>query len=54
MGYSSAIEREAEMVATVIRQWCLLLENLAVTVPADEDHAQSRLRAAFDDHQAWL
>lgn len=30
LGYSSAVEREAEMVATVVRQWCLLLENLAV------------------------
>lgn len=54
LGYGSAVEREAEMVATVVRQWCLLLENLAVRVDSDADHADRRLRSAFDDRQAWL
>lgn len=52
--YTPIIEREAEMVATVIKEWCVLLEHLGVQIAADEGSPARRLRAAFDDHQAWL
>lgn len=51
-GYSAGYEREAEMVATVIKEWATLLERL------DQQGTQTvttgRLAGAFDDHQGWL
>lgn len=43
-GYTAPAEQEAEMVATVIKEWASLLEHLG-----------PRPRSgAFDDHQGWL
>lgn len=52
-GYGPAIEREAEMVATVIKEWASLLEELRFG-PDRRTSAARRLRGAFDDHQGWL
>lgn len=52
-GYGPAREREAEMVATVIKEWATLLDRLRFT-PARKTDVAGRLRGAFDDHQAWL
>ncbi|MBB5155934.1 hypothetical protein [Saccharopolyspora phatthalungensis] len=52
-GYGPAFEREAEMVATVIKEWATLLDRLKLTPDRKTDAAQ-RLRGAFDDHQGWL
>ncbi|GAB3497104.1 hypothetical protein [Amycolatopsis cihanbeyliensis] len=52
-GYGPAFEREAEMVATVIKEWATLLERLDFTPDRDTEAAR-RLRGAFDDHQGWL
>jgi hypothetical protein len=52
-GYGPVAEREAEMVATVIKEWATLLE--ALKFPAAQRTASGRrLRGAFDDHQGWL
>lgn len=51
-GYEPAAEREAEMVATVIKEWATLLERLKVSPEARR--SGRRLRSAFDDHQGWL
>jgi hypothetical protein len=50
-GYEPAFEREAEMVATVIKEWATLLEHLEFTSYRKSDR---RIRGAFDDHQGWL
>ena len=55
-GYDQRHEHEAELVATVIKEWATLLENLA---GAPERHSESSpssesLRSAFGDHQGWL
>ena len=47
-GYDAAYEHEAEMAATVIKDWASLLDRLQ----ASPD--RSRLGGAFDDHQGWL
>jgi hypothetical protein len=52
-GYGPACEREAEMVATVIKEWATLLDRLRFA-PVRKTAAARRLRGAFDDHQAWL
>ncbi|GLY68761.1 hypothetical protein [Amycolatopsis taiwanensis] len=52
-GYGPGYEREAEMVATVIKEWATLLETLKFPSKQKTDAAQ-RLRGAFDDHQGWL
>ncbi|MEB3371321.1 hypothetical protein [Saccharopolyspora mangrovi] len=52
-GYGPAFEREAEMVATVIKEWATLLERLQFS-PDRKTDAARRLRGAFDDHQGWL
>jgi hypothetical protein len=52
-GYDQAVEREAEMVATVIKEWATLLERLSFA-PDRNSVAARRLRGAFDDHQGWL
>ncbi len=52
-GYGPACEREAEMVATVIKEWATLLERLDFSPDRRSDTAR-RLRGAFDDHQGWL
>ena len=52
-GYGQAIEREAEMVATVIKEWATLLDRLRFT-PDRRTDASRRLGGAFDDHQGWL
>ncbi|WP_244170465.1 CUE domain-containing protein [Amycolatopsis tolypomycina] len=52
-GYSLVAEREAEMVATVIKEWATLLEALKFS-PVQGSKASRRLHGAFDDHQGWL
>ncbi|MBB6174326.1 hypothetical protein HNR23_004386 [Nocardiopsis mwathae] len=52
-GYGPEHEREAEMVATVIKEWSTLLERLKFS-PDRKTHSARRLRSAFDDHQGWL
>lgn len=52
-GYGPEVEREAEMVATVIKEWATLLDQLKFSPDRATDTAQ-RLRGAFDDHQGWL
>ncbi|UOX88389.1 hypothetical protein MUY14_43045 [Amycolatopsis sp. FBCC-B4732] len=52
-GYSLVAEREAEMVATVIKEWATLLEALKFS-PAQTSRAGRQLHGAFDDHQGWL
>lgn len=51
-GYGPDFEYEAEMVATVIKEWATLLDRLQVST----DHAPvgRSLQGAFDDHQGWL
>ncbi|GAA4878813.1 hypothetical protein [Saccharopolyspora cebuensis] len=52
-GYEPHHEWEAEMVATVIKDWARLVDRLQ----HGSDHAgptAKRLRGAFDDHQGWL
>ncbi|WP_190824789.1 hypothetical protein [Saccharopolyspora pogona] len=52
-GYGPAHEHEAEMVATVIKEWAELLDRLQAR--PDRSSASSRtLQGAFDDHQGWL
>ncbi|MGW5643688.1 hypothetical protein [Saccharopolyspora sp. NPDC003762] len=51
--YGPAREREAEMVATVIKEWATLLDKLKFGTDRKTDAAR-RLRGAFDDHQGWL
>lgn len=52
-GYSAGCEREAEMVATVIKEWATLLDRLNMRYKRDAA-PERRLAAAFDDHQGWL
>lgn len=52
-GYGPAFEREAEMVATVIKEWATLLDRLRLSADRKTKTAR-RLRGAFDDHQGWL
>lgn len=52
-GYGPAFEREAEMVATVIKEWATLLDRLRFS-PDRKTPTARRLRGAFDDHQGWL
>ena len=52
-GYGPAYEREAEMVATVIKEWATLIERLDISSDRRTDVAR-RLQGAFDDHQGWL
>lgn len=52
-GYGPSVEREAEMVATVIKEWATLLDRLKFT-PDRKTHTAQRLRGAFDDHQGWI
>lgn len=55
-GYDDAQEHEAELVATVIKEWALLLDELGVgrhRAEADASRLPS-LREAFGDHQGWL
>lgn len=47
-GYGTAREHEAEMAATVIKDWAGLLDHLQAAPD------RSRLGGAFDDHQGWL
>ncbi|MCE3555516.1 hypothetical protein LWC33_29230 [Pseudonocardia sp. RS11V-5] len=51
-GYDQAIEREAEMVATVIKEWATLLDRLEYG--GRRTAIARRVDAAFDDHQGWL
>ena len=51
-GYGPDHEHEAEMVATVIREWASLLDRLRVT--PDESRPGRAIQGAFDDHQGWL
>ncbi|MFJ4654789.1 hypothetical protein ACIP5Y_26245 [Nocardia sp. NPDC088792] len=52
-GYGVVAEREAEMVATVIKEWAVLLDELgAGSRPTTA--AGRRLGGAFDAHQGWL
>ncbi|MGJ7905309.1 hypothetical protein ACOQFL_02375 [Actinopolyspora sp. H202] len=48
-GYGPAAEREAEMVATVIKEWATLLDHLRFP-----QGKRDQLSRAFDDHQGWL
>lgn len=51
-GYDSDEELEAELVATVIKEWAGTLEHLR---PVDGPFAgPARIQGAFDDHQGWL
>ena len=54
-GYDEKHEREAELVATVIKEWSTLLESLE---RPGRDAAQTpttrNLRSALGDHQGWL
>ncbi|TVT61963.1 ImmA/IrrE family metallo-endopeptidase [Amycolatopsis rhizosphaerae] len=52
-GYGPAFEREAEMVATVVKDWATLLDRLGVSRDRMTD-AGRRLQGAFDDHQGWF
>lgn len=52
-GYGPDYEREAEMVATVIKEWATLLDRLRVSTDRGTDAART-LQGAFDDHQGWL
>jgi hypothetical protein len=52
-GYGPVAEREAEMVATVIKEWATLLEALKFS-PVEKSKSGRRLHGAFDDHQGWL
>lgn len=52
-GYDAHHEREAEMVATVIREWATLLEHLGPSPMATGSRSR-RLHDAFGDHQGWL
>lgn len=47
-GYDTAHEHQAEMAATVIKDWAGLLDHLQAAPD------RSRLGGAFDDHQGWL
>lgn len=51
--YGPVHEREAEMVATVIKEWATLLEALRIS-PDRKTATARRLQGAFDDHQGWL
>lgn len=54
-GYDQQHEREAELVATIIKEWATLLEALG---RPGGDSAQTptarNLRSALGDHQGWL
>nr|WP_246458231.1 hypothetical protein [Saccharopolyspora gloriosae] len=52
-GYAPAAEHEAEMVATVIKEWAELLHRLEAPPDRTSD-ASTRIGRAFDDHQGWL
>ncbi|WP_081916071.1 hypothetical protein [Saccharothrix sp. NRRL B-16314] len=52
-GYSAVAEREAEMVATVIKEWAVLLEGLGAGGRSTTG-AGRLVSGAFDDHQGWL
>lgn len=52
-GYEPAAEREAEMVATVIKEWATLLDHLNAG-PDRGTITAHRLSGAFDDHQGWV
>ncbi|WP_031465844.1 hypothetical protein [Sciscionella sediminilitoris] len=49
-GYDAVAEREAEMVATVIKEWAVLLDRLDTR----RKHRTDPVSGAFDDHQGWL
>lgn len=51
-GYDQVIEREAEMVATVIKEWATLLDRLEYG--GSGTPLARRVDAAFGDHQGWL
>lgn len=57
-GYDQDHEREAEVVATVIKEWATLLETLEgprVGEPHTSDSPTARtLRSGLGDHQGWL
>lgn len=51
--YERPIEVEAEMVASVIREWGVLLDHLDLASDHSTDSAP-RVQGAFDDHQGWV
>lgn len=53
-GYDTAHEREAELVATVIKEWATLLGHLEPNPSPHGGDTASRLRAALGDRQGWL
>lgn len=52
-GYVAECEREAEMVATVIKEWATLLDRLEMHHERNTANGP-RVAAAFDDRQGWL
>lgn len=53
-GYDHVIEQEAEMVATVIKEWSTLLDRLEYQRSERRPVHTRRVDGAFDDHQGWL
>lgn len=51
--YERPIEIEAELVASVIREWGMLLDHLGLASDRSTESAH-RVQGAFDDHQGWL
>jgi hypothetical protein len=52
--YSDPLEQEAEMVATVIKEWVTVLEHLNVRVSSSDSPAARRLHNGFGSRQGWL
>ena len=53
-GYDADHEREAELVATVIKEWATLLAHLEPHIDRSGTSTSRRLRSALDDRQGWL
>lgn len=53
-GYDERHEREAELVATVIKEWATLLNHLEPNPSPGGTDTASRLRSALGDRQGWL
>lgn len=49
--YTEDHEREAELVATIIQEWAMIIDY--VTPRASEDSALDSLRSALDPHWGW-
>lgn len=49
--YGLRLEREAELVATILTDWTLVMDH--VVPPSSDDPAVELVRAALDDRRGW-